>query len=115
MTENNYDSFEKTDATKPDLSDATFYHTKEIMTIERAKELGYSLKPPPSIIIPGIREEITQSQYKIIKCRKCREEIAMIRNGKGHLIPVNLDTIEETDTEYDSAKHVKHKTTCKGK
>lgn len=58
-------------------------------------------------------QEILIPKPKVIKCRKCKEEIAMIRNGKGHLIPVNLDTITETDTEYDSAKHVKHKTTCK--
>jgi hypothetical protein len=49
---------------------------------------------------------------KETNCKYCNEKIVLIKNHKGHLIPV--ESISEGDTEFDETKHIKHKPNCKG-
>lgn len=46
------------------------------------------------------------------KCSKCQREIIFLKTAKGKNIPVNAETVEWGDTEYEHGKHISHFSDC---
>lgn len=45
-------------------------------------------------------------------CEACGASITFVSNGKGGHVPVNTETVDRDDKEFDRQKHVSHFTTC---
>jgi DNA-directed RNA polymerase subunit RPC12/RpoP len=58
--------------------------------------------------------EQTLTAYKKTTCKHCGAKVILIKNHKGHLKVVEFDSVEETDTEFNETKHIKHKVKCEG-
>ncbi len=48
----------------------------------------------------------------IKKCRSCGAPIVFLRTSKNNLIPVDADTVERDDYQFDRDKHTAHFATC---
>jgi len=62
-------------------------------------------------------DDTTEAHEKrIVRCREdaCRARIIFLENPEtGKKVPVDADTVEADDTEYDGARHTSHFKTCK--
>lgn len=47
-----------------------------------------------------------------VRCRSCGEYIVFLRTAKGSRMPVDVDTVDEGDEEFDPKRHVSHFSTC---
>jgi hypothetical protein len=45
-------------------------------------------------------------------CRSCGASIVWFKTKAGKSIPVDFTSVAQTDTEYDSTRHVAHFATC---
>ena len=59
-------------------------------------------------------EETTEEhERRITRCSSCRARIIWLKTAKGGNMPVDADTVEPDDTEYDpEGDHVSHFATC---
>jgi hypothetical protein len=48
----------------------------------------------------------------VVTCRECGEDIVFLRTASGRTMPVNADTVEPGDTDYEHGRHVSHFSTC---
>lgn len=58
------------------------------------------------------RGEPMKEGTDIVSCRSCKADIVFLRTPSGKTMPVNADTVEPGDTEYERGKHVSHFSTC---
>ena len=61
-------------------------------------------------------DDTTEAHEKRIgRCREpsCNARIVWLKTAAGKNMPVDADTVESDDTEYDSARHESHFRTCK--
>jgi len=49
----------------------------------------------------------------VSQCRTCKADIVWLKTEAGKNMPVDADTVDEGDTEFDDDKHVSHFATCK--
>ena len=49
----------------------------------------------------------------INQCRTCHADIVWLKTEAGKNMPVDADTVDEGDTEFDNERHVSHFATCK--
>jgi len=52
-------------------------------------------------------------ERRITRCRACRARIIFLPTSTGKQMPVNADSVEPEDDEFDHAKHESHFATCK--
>lgn len=50
--------------------------------------------------------------HRRIRCRSCQREIIFLPTLTGRRMPVDADSVEETDDFFDYKKHVSHFATC---
>lgn len=55
----------------------------------------------------GIREH-----EHIKQCRACGRDIVFLRTKKGKLIPVNAETVNREDMQFEYGRHVAHFSDC---
>lgn len=48
----------------------------------------------------------------VVSCRSCKADIVFLRTAAGKTMPVNADTVEPGDTEFEYGRHVSHYSTC---
>lgn len=52
-------------------------------------------------------------ELRIKNCRSCQKRIVFLENpATGKTVPVDADTVEESDDAFDSSRHVSHFKTC---
>jgi len=49
---------------------------------------------------------------KVEHCRSCNAEMVWLKTKKGKTIPVNRETVQEGDEEFEHSRHVSHFATC---
>ena len=52
-------------------------------------------------------------ERRITRCKTCRARIIFLSTSSGKKMPVDADTVEADDEEFDSSRHVSHFRTCK--
>lgn len=55
---------------------------------------------------------MSKEHTDIVSCRSCGEDIVFLRTAAGRPMPVNADTVEPGDTDYEHGRHVSHFATC---
>lgn len=55
---------------------------------------------------------MSQERTDITSCRSCEADIVWLRTRAGKNMPVDADTVEPEDTEFDPEKHTSHFATC---
>lgn len=51
-------------------------------------------------------------EHKIIACRYCNASITFLRTKNNKFMPVDIDSVDPDDIEYDSSKHAAHFANC---
>ena len=51
-------------------------------------------------------------ERRITRCKSCRAQIIWFRTASGKSMPVNADTVEPEDDEYEHGRHISHFSTC---
>lgn len=59
-----------------------------------------------------INDSTERHERRIVRCRSCNAMIIFLETANGKRMPVNADTVEEDDTEYDSERYESHFATC---
>jgi hypothetical protein len=59
-------------------------------------------------------EETTTEEHerRITRCRSCRAKIIWFKTEGGRNMPVDADTVEPDDDEWDPPRHISHFATC---
>lgn len=52
-------------------------------------------------------------ERRITRCKSCRAQIIWFKTETGKNMPVDADTVEAADDEYDPPRHMSHFATCK--
>lgn len=47
-----------------------------------------------------------------VPCRSCGQYVVFLPTKSGKNMPVDVDTVDEADTEFDHKRHVSHFATC---
>jgi hypothetical protein len=50
--------------------------------------------------------------HNTVPCRSCGQYIVFLPTASGRTMPVDADSVEETDDEFDHKRHVSHFATC---
>lgn len=53
-----------------------------------------------------------EHERRITRCRSCRARIIWLKTSAGKNMPVDADTVEPEDQEFDSTRHQSHFATC---
>lgn len=51
-------------------------------------------------------------EKRITRCKSCRAMIIWLKTAAGKNMPVDADTVEPADEEFNSEKHTSHFATC---
>lgn len=51
-------------------------------------------------------------ERRITRCRSCQARIIFLTTAAGKKMPVDADTVEPNDEEFDSERHESHFATC---
>ena len=51
-------------------------------------------------------------ERRVARCRSCRARIIWLRTSAGKNMPVDADSVEPGDDEFDADKHVSHFSIC---
>lgn len=58
-------------------------------------------------------EDTTEAhERRITRCSSCRKQIIYLKTAAGKNMPVDADTVEPEDEEYDGTRHISHFVTC---
>lgn len=55
---------------------------------------------------------MSHEQSDVVSCKTCGADIVFLRTAAGRSMPVNADTVEPGDTDYEPGRHVNHWGTC---
>lgn len=60
-------------------------------------------------------EETTTEEHerRITRCRSCNARIVFLPTSSGKSMPIDADTVEADDEEFEYGRHVSHFSTCK--
>jgi hypothetical protein len=53
-----------------------------------------------------------EHERRIVRCTSCQARIIFLPTPNGKKMPVDADTVEPDDTEYEPETHVSHFVTC---
>lgn len=53
-----------------------------------------------------------EQALELSSCLTCEADIVWLRTRSGRNMPVDADSVEPGDTEFDSDRHVSHFSTC---
>lgn len=60
-----------------------------------------------------LEDDTTEAhERRITRCRSCRAQIIWFKTEAGRNMPVDADTVEPEDDEYEPPRHVSHFSTC---
>ena len=51
-------------------------------------------------------------ERRIVRCRTCNARIIFLPTDTGKRMPIDADSVEAEDEEYQRGKHVSHFSTC---
>jgi hypothetical protein len=51
-------------------------------------------------------------EARITRCRSCRAQIIWLKTAAGKNMPVDADSVEAEDQEFQPGRHVSHFSTC---
>lgn len=51
-------------------------------------------------------------ERRITRCNSCRARIVWLKTAAGKNMPVDADSVEPEDDEFDLSRHVSHFSTC---
>lgn len=51
-------------------------------------------------------------ERRIVRCSSCHAKIIWFKTEAGKNMPVDADTVEPEDDEYDPPRHISHFATC---
>lgn len=58
-------------------------------------------------------EDTTEAhERRITRCRACRKQIIFLKTASGKAMPVDADTVEPEDGEFEHGRHESHFATC---
>lgn len=58
-------------------------------------------------------DDTTEAHEKrIVRCKSCRARIIFLPTTAGKNMPVDADTVEPDDDEYEAPRHISHFSTC---
>jgi hypothetical protein len=58
-------------------------------------------------------EDTTEKhERRITRCRACNQRIIFLETSSGKKMPVDADTVEPDDDEFDGSRHTTHFSTC---
>ncbi len=60
----------------------------------------------------GDEDQELAHERRITRCRTCHAKIIWFKTEAGKNMPVDADTVEAEDDEYDPPRHVSHFATC---
>lgn len=61
----------------------------------------------------SFEEETTEAhERRIVRCRSCQARIIFLKTSLGKLMPVDADTVDPGDEEFDRRKHESHFAKC---
>ncbi len=61
----------------------------------------------------SFEEDTTEAhERRITRCRSCRAMIIWFKTEAGANMPVDADTVNPADEEYDPPRHISHFATC---
>lgn len=55
---------------------------------------------------------MSREQSDVLSCLTCGADIVFLRTASGKTMPVNADSAEPGDTDYEHGRHVSHFSTC---
>lgn len=53
-----------------------------------------------------------EQELELSSCRNCDADIVWLRTRSGRNMPVDADSVEPGDDEFDAGRHVSHFSTC---
>lgn len=53
-----------------------------------------------------------QHERRITRCRSCNKQIVFLKTRNGKAMPVDADTVEPSDQEFDQQRHKSHFASC---
>lgn len=53
-------------------------------------------------------------ERRITRCRSCRARIVFLKTEAGKAMPVDADTVEPADQEFEYGRHESHFASCPG-
>lgn len=59
-----------------------------------------------------INDSSERHERRIVRCRSCQARIIFLDTSAGRKMPVDADTVDDEDEEYEHGKHVSHFSTC---
>lgn len=57
-------------------------------------------------------EKTERHERRIKHCRSCNARIIFLPTAAGRSMPVDADTVEEDDEDFDPSRHTSHFVTC---
>lgn len=55
---------------------------------------------------------MSREHTDVVSCKSCGADIVFLRTVNGKNMPVNADTVEPGDVDYEHGRHVAHWATC---
>lgn len=52
-------------------------------------------------------------ERRIVRCRSCNARIVFLLTASGKRMPVDADTVEQDDEEFDGSHHISHFSSCR--
>ena len=52
------------------------------------------------------------SGLKLVRCRSCGQYMVFLPTANGKKMPVDAESVDEGDEEFDHTKHISHFSTC---
>ena len=56
--------------------------------------------------------DLMDGYTRVVTCRSCGEYIVFLKTATGKSMPVDADSVDEGDDQFDHTKHVSHFATC---
>lgn len=53
-----------------------------------------------------------EHERRIVRCRSCNAKIIFLPTATGKKMPIDADTVEPDDEEFDRDKHTSHFSSC---
>jgi hypothetical protein len=55
---------------------------------------------------------VSRELSDVLSCRECGADIVFLRTASGKTMPVNAESVEPDDVDYEHGRHVTHWSTC---
>lgn len=62
--------------------------------------------------MPDLDDTTEAHERRITRCRSCSARIIFLTTANGNKMPIDADSVEPDDEEFDHTKHESHFATC---